>query len=120
MTPRRSTPLCAALLAALCALAWPAGSAEPRDDRDDRDDAERARAGVREGRYVPLSSLLDWLEARYHGHVIEVELEEEADEPPTYEIEWLTPQGHVVEFEFDARSGLLLEHEGRGLDEAAR
>lgn len=112
MTPWRST--LAGACAAFVALSAPALSAE-RDD-----DAARARAAVQEGRSLPLSSLLDWLEARYHGRAIEVELEEQPHEPPTYEIEWLTPQGRVVEFEFDARSGALLEREGRGLDEAAR
>ena len=75
---------------------------------------------MREGRFVPADSLLDWLEARYLGRAIEVELELEDDDPPTYEIEWLTPQNHVIEFEFDARSGTLLETEGRGLEEARR
>jgi uncharacterized membrane protein YkoI len=85
------------------------------------DDAARAREGVREGRFVPADSLLDWLEARYFGRAIEVELEmEDGGEPPTYEVEWLTPQNHVIEFEFDAHSGALLETEGRGLEEARR
>jgi uncharacterized membrane protein YkoI len=84
-------------------------------------DAEHARQGVREGRYVSLTSILDWIERRYLGHALEVELEaEDEGEPPTYEIEWLTPQNHVIEFEFDARTGELLETEGRGLDEAKR
>jgi uncharacterized membrane protein YkoI len=84
-------------------------------------DAERARQGVREGRFVSLTSILEWIEARYFGHALEVELEpEEHDEPPTYEIEWLTPQNHVLEFEFDARTGELLEIEGRGAAEAQR
>ena len=115
MTPQRHA-LAAVLLAVLGAGA-PA-PADPPAVRDD--DAARARAGVRAGRYVPLASVLDWLEARYHGRAIEVELEEDDDEPPTYEIEWLTPQGRVVEFEFDARTGVLLEREGRGLEEAAK
>lgn len=82
------------------------------------DDAERARAGVSERRFVPLASILDWLDARYRGEAIEIELED--DEPPTYEVEWLTPDGHVVEFEFDARDGRLLGWEGRGLEDARR
>ncbi|MEB2346836.1 MAG: PepSY domain-containing protein [Deltaproteobacteria bacterium] len=110
MTPRR-LPIGAAWLAALLAAAAPGARAG---------DAERARAGVQAGRYVPLASILDWLDARYHGRAIEVELEDDEDEPPTYEVEWLTPQGRVVEFEFDARSGELLEREGRGLEDAAR
>jgi uncharacterized membrane protein YkoI len=112
-------PPCIRRLAAPCAclltLAAPAGA-----DRDG--DAERAREGVRAGRYVPVESLLDWLEARYFGRAIEIELEEDEGEgdPPTYEIEWLTPQDHVIEFEFDARNGALLEIDGRGLEEARR
>lgn len=114
MTPCRFA-LALLLVAAPCAGPAPrAASAEHGDD------AARARQAVREGRYVPLSSLLDWIEARYHGRAIEVELEEEEGEPPTYEIEWLTPQGRVVEFEFDARTGELLEREGRGLEDAAK
>lgn len=84
------------------------------------DDAARARVGVAERRFVPLASILDWLDARYRGEAIEIELEEDDDEPPTYEVEWLTPAGHVVEFEFDARDGRLLEWEGRGLEDARR
>lgn len=84
------------------------------------DDAARARAGVAERRFVPLASILDWLDARYRGEPIEIELEEEDAEPPTYEVEWLTPAGNVVEFEFDAHDGRLLEWEGRGLEDARR
>jgi uncharacterized membrane protein YkoI len=84
-------------------------------------DAERAREGVEAGRFVRVTSILEWLEHHYFGHVLEVELDPaEDDEPATYEIEWLTPQGHVIEFEFDAHTGKLLETEGRGLDEARR
>jgi len=105
-------------LAALASLALAAPGAGPAG-AERADDAARARQAVREGRYVPLATVLDWIEARYHGRVIEVELEEE-DGRPTYEIEWLTPQGRVVEFEFDARTGELLEREGRGLEDAAK
>ena len=107
--------LLAVPLLACCLLLAPSAPAE-------RDlDAERARQGVEAGRFVSVISILEWLERHYFGHVLEVELEtDEDDEVPTYEIEWLTPQNHVVEFEFDARTGALLETEGRGLDEARR
>ena len=120
---RISRLLASALTAGALAL-WASPAPAERADGAERaraDDAERARAGVREGRFVPVARLLDWIDARYLGRAIEVELEEEDDgEPPTYEIEWLTPQDHVVEFEFDARSGELIEVEGRGLEEARR
>lgn len=68
---------------------------------------------------MSLESILDWLEHRYFGRAIEVELEAD-DDPPTYEVEWLTPRNDVLEFEFDARTGELLEIEGRGIEEARR
>ncbi|RIL00910.1 MAG: hypothetical protein DCC71_18220 [Proteobacteria bacterium] len=109
----RFAPALLALVAAV-APATP-GGAERGDD-----DAERARRAVEARRFVPLASILDWIEARYRGHAIEIELEEDDDEPPTYEVEWMTPAGHVVELEFDARDGTLLETEGRGLEDARR
>lgn len=118
LSVRRLALTLAPLALALALAVGGPGAAGARDDRDD--DAARARAGVRAGRYVPLASILDWLEARYHGEAIEVELEEDDGERATYEVEWLTPQGRVIEFEFDARTGELLEREGRGLEEAAR
>ncbi|MDX5376434.1 MAG: PepSY domain-containing protein [Halomonas sp.] len=70
---------------------------------------------VRSGRLVALPEILDWLEARYEGHVLEVELEHD-DGRPVYEIEMLGPQGQVVEFEFDAESGELIGMEGVNID----
>lgn len=112
---RRATPCHA--LAALAAIALLAAAPADADD-----DAARAREAVRAGRFVSADSLLDWLEARYLGRALEVEVEDEDedDEPPTYEIEWLTPANDVLEFEFDARTGELLEVEGRGLEQARR
>jgi uncharacterized membrane protein YkoI len=107
----------AVVLAVALLAAAPGASAGATPDGDD---AARARAGVRAGRLVPLDTILDWIETRYHGRAIEIELEEEDGEPPVYEVEWLTPQGRVVELEFDARSGALREREGRGLEDAAR
>jgi uncharacterized membrane protein YkoI len=70
---------------------------------------------VREGRIVPLPDILDWLEARYVGQVLEVELERD-DGRMVYEIEMLGPQGQVVEFAFDAASGELIGMEGVNID----
>ncbi|MFQ3789262.1 PepSY domain-containing protein [Halomonas sp. A29] len=70
---------------------------------------------VRSGRLVALPEILDWLEARYEGRVLEVELERD-DGRLIYEIEMLGPQGQVVEFEFDAESGELIGMEGVNID----
>ncbi|WP_104204979.1 PepSY domain-containing protein [Billgrantia saliphila] len=70
---------------------------------------------VRSGRLVALPTILDWLEARYEGQVLEVELERD-DGRAIYEVEMLGPQGQVVEFEFDAESGELIGMEGVNID----
>lgn len=70
---------------------------------------------VRAGEIVPLPDVLDWLEARYVGQVLEVELERDEGRR-IYEIEMLGPQGQVVEFEFDAASGELIGMEGVNID----
>ncbi|WP_447555040.1 PepSY domain-containing protein [Vreelandella sp. EE22] len=74
---------------------------------------------VRQGEAVSLESLLDWLEARYVGEVIEVEVERD-DGEIEYEIKMLGPQGQVVEFEFDGRSGQLMKIEGVRINEMQR
>lgn len=72
---------------------------------------------------VRMEQVVAWVEDRYEGRLLEVELEMESygdEDIPTYEVEWLTPAGNVIEFEFDARNGALLEIEGRGAEEARR
>lgn len=66
---------------------------------------------VAAGRLVSLSSVLDWLQAHYHGEVLDVDLERDDDEV-SYEIDMIGPQGQLVEFVFDAGSGELIGIEG--------
>jgi uncharacterized membrane protein YkoI len=106
-------------LAAVAALLVLASVAAPRHAARGDDEGARARAAASNGRVVGLAPIIDWIEARYEGRLLEAELDEDDDEPPEYEIEWLTPAGDVLEFEFDARTGELREVEGRGI-EAAR
>jgi len=75
------------------------------------DDWRSLHGDVQAGRLVSLGSVLDWLEAHYTGHVIEVELDRD-DGKVYYEIEMVGPQGQVVEFEFDAATGELVGIEG--------
>ncbi|MFP3441731.1 hypothetical protein R0K18_28770, partial [Pantoea sp. SIMBA_133] len=79
------------------------------------DDWRDLHQEVREGRLVALPTLQDWLDERYDGQVLEVELERD-DGRILYEIELVGAQGQVVEFEFDAGSGELLSIEGVGID----
>lgn len=60
---------------------------------------------------LPLASILPIAQARTAGEVIEVELDDEDDDDPTYEITILTPEGRTIETVIDARSGAILELE---------
>ncbi len=70
---------------------------------------------VKEGHLVGIDEVMDWLEARYDGQILEVELEQD-DGLIEYEVEMIGPQGQVVEFEFDATSGELLSVEGVNIE----
>lgn len=74
------------------------------------DDHARARAWVEAGRVLPLAEILARLPPDLDGRLLEAELEEEHGRP-VYELEWLTPDGRVLEIEIDARDGTLLERE---------
>jgi uncharacterized membrane protein YkoI len=74
------------------------------------DDHARARAWVESGRVLPLAEILARLPADLSGRLLEAELEVEHGRP-VYELEWLTPDGRVLELEIDARDGSLLERE---------
>ncbi|MEE2762230.1 MAG: PepSY domain-containing protein [Pseudomonadota bacterium] len=81
---------------------------------DDDDDWRSLHRQVEAGRIKPLSEILDALAKDWRGDVIDVDIEDDDDEI-IYEIELLGPQGQVVEFEIDARTGEVLEIEGRDL-----
>lgn len=88
-------------------------TAPPRSEHD------WARDAVRAGEIRSLAEILKRLEREFHGQVVEIELERDEDRI-VYEIELLTPGGHVVELTYDARTGVLLEADGRDLDGARR
>jgi hypothetical protein len=82
-------------------------------------DHDWARDAVRAGRIRPLTEILRRVESEFDGQVLEVELERD-DDTIVYEIEFLTPRGHVIELHYDARSGTLIATEGRGVEQARR
>ncbi len=77
------------------------------------------RGSVERKEIVSLISIVQWVESRFFGQVIEVELKF-AGGKLQYEVELLTPKGNVIEFEFDARTGMFVSVEGRGVEEARR
>ncbi len=100
----------------MLALALSAVGLPSRVAADDADDGARPPRDV-----VPLSTILASARRIVIGKMIEVELELDLDpdvDSPTdpgrwiYEVEFLTPDGRIVELEYDARTGQLLEIDG--------
>ncbi|HEB96870.1 MAG TPA: peptidase [Sedimenticola thiotaurini] len=75
---------------------------------NDEPDYERSRALVQRGEILPLPQVLDRLQQRRRGRVLEVELEQE-DGGYRYEIELLDDSGRVWEYRIDAASGEILD-----------
>jgi uncharacterized membrane protein YkoI len=94
----------ALLAAAALALFWPAMA----DDRHRA--AERA---LEEGEARPIEEVLARVGATFPGRVLKVELERRRDRAWAYEVKLLTPEGDVLELEYDAATLELLKLEGR-------
>lgn len=75
------------------------------------DDADRARAGASAGRLMPLAQIVEIVQARYPGEVVDVELDDDK-----YELRVLRPDSRIVKVEVDARTGRILGAEEKGED----
>jgi hypothetical protein len=60
---------------------------------------------------LPLARILDIARRRVPGEIIDVELDDDDDEPPEYELEILTADGRSIDLNIDARSGAILKVE---------
>ncbi len=76
----------------------------------DDDDQQRAREALERGEVLALGEILAIVEARFGGHVIEIECEED-DGRYRYELELITRDGRLIEVEMDAATGAVLEGE---------
>lgn len=74
------------------------------------EDYERAREAVELGEILPLADILDLVESRHGGRMIEVEFEVEED-GYYYELELIQPDGRVFEVKIDAATGETLAYE---------
>jgi len=72
------------------------------------DDHLRAKAERDAGRIVPLQTILDRVQAEFHGSPVAIELDDE-DGRWVYAVKLLTPAGAIVKLEYDARDGRLLQ-----------
>jgi len=88
--------LCALL--ALCAM--PA--------RADKRDHDLARQALQAGTVLPLRAILDIVEARYPGQIMEVEFDHD-DGEFEYELKVLQADGRLIKLKLDARNGQVLK-----------
>lgn len=65
-----------------------------------------AAQGVREGRLVPLGRVIQQIEARNPGRLLDAALEDQGR--PVYRVRWATNDGRRLDFVVDAVSGQIL------------
>lgn len=97
------------MLIAALALQGPPLAAKADGERDH----DRARAALRAGDVLPLTSILARVARDHPGQVLEVELEHEHGRW-IYELKLLERSGALVKLEVDARDGTVLGRKSRG------
>jgi uncharacterized membrane protein YkoI len=97
---------CAAWLLALPAVA------HASDDHDH----DRARQALAAGEILPLARVLERVEQRHPGQVIDVELEREHDARWIYKLKVLQRGGALIRLKVDARDGTVLGSRSREKD----
>lgn len=73
----------------------------------DKRDHDLARQALEAGEVLPLRSILDIVEARYPGQILEVEFEHDKG-AFVYDIKVLQAQGKLLKLKLDARNGEVL------------
>ncbi len=71
------------------------------------DDHERALEALREGRILPVETIIAAAQKDFGGDVLDVELEDE-DEGFVYEIKLIAADGRIMKLDYDAATGQLL------------
>jgi len=119
--PRPDTPRRTLRMALLCALLALLAISLPMLARSTEREGERRslREAVGRNEIVSLTTIMDWIEERYEGRIVEVELEDD-EGYFGYEVDLITPAGAKVEFEFDAHTGELRSISGPGAEAARR
>jgi uncharacterized membrane protein YkoI len=78
---------------------------------DQEHDQERARRALEAGEIVPLDQILQEVQRRYSGSVVELELNRE-DGRWVYEVELLAADGRLLKIRMDAKTKQLLPEDG--------
>lgn len=76
---------------------------------------DHVRTDVQQGRLVPLADILQRVQSKYPGRVLEVELEKHIDGQRWYEIKILRKDGRKVEVHIDATTGVEVKPPGSEL-----
>ena len=105
MPRRRLAVLAASILVALAPLADAFGD----------DGHEAAEAALARGDARPVDDLLQRVRANFTGRVLKIELEREDEGEALwiYDVKLLTPDGNVLELDYDAATLELIALEGR-------
>lgn len=86
------------------------------------DDHDRARRAYETGQVVGLGQILAHVGRTYRGRVLEIELDERIWSGHRslwiYGVKVLTPQGHVVKLELNAKTMRILKVRGHGANAA--
>jgi uncharacterized membrane protein YkoI len=75
---------------------------------DQKRDQEQARRALEAGEILPLDQILQEVQQRYPGTVVELELTPEGGRW-VYELELLAPDGRLLKLRIDAKSKQLLQ-----------
>jgi hypothetical protein len=73
---------------------------------------DEARAGVSQGRYVPLSRVIAEIRRRTPGVQLDAGLEQ-AEGKAVYRVRWAASNGRRIDYIADAKTGAILSAEGR-------
>jgi uncharacterized membrane protein YkoI len=76
-----------------------------------RDDQDQARAAVRAGRQIPLARVIQMIQARTPGRLLNATTGDQGGRP-AYFVQWQQTNGRVVVFVVDAETGAMLGQQG--------
>ena len=100
MISKRTIIIAAGLaVAVLLSPLMAAGETEPADDSQQNE----AREAVRQGLVRPLEQVLTEVRKIIKGDIVEIEFEKD-DGRFIYEIEYVDPDGHLMEIKIDAKT----------------